>query len=68
MSIVYAKVTFTPPFGSRMPLGKPPLDDPTIACVLAWISAQKGSASPCGDDSGAVLDAAGTGGPREGGD
>jgi hypothetical protein len=50
-SVVYTKLTFTPPFGSRMPLGKPPLDDATTACVLAWISAQNASTSPCGADA-----------------
>jgi hypothetical protein len=50
-SVVYTKLTITPPFGSRMPLGKPSLDDATTACVLAWISAQTGSASPCGADA-----------------
>jgi hypothetical protein len=52
-SVVYAKLTLAPPFGSRMPLGKPTLDAATLACVLEWVSAQKGSATACGDDGGA---------------
>jgi hypothetical protein len=55
-SVVYAKLTLAPPFGSRMPLGKPTLDAATLACVLAWVSAQTGSATACGDDGGAALD------------
>jgi hypothetical protein len=55
-SVVYAKLTIAPPFGSRMPLGKPTLDAATLACVLAWVSAQTGSATTCGDDGGAALD------------
>jgi hypothetical protein len=52
-SVMYAKVTIAPPFGSRMPLGKPPLDSTTIACVLSWVSAQKGTASDCDAGQGA---------------
>jgi hypothetical protein len=37
-SVLYLKVTASPPFGARMPSGKPPLDDATIACVLAWVT------------------------------
>ena len=54
-SVVYTKVTIAPPFGSRMPLGKPPLDSKTIACVLSWVSAQEGTASDC--DAGQAADA-----------
>jgi hypothetical protein len=69
-SVVYTKLTLAPPFGSRMPLGRAPLDEPTMACVLAWIAEQKGSAAACGDDGGAGLDGAGGDGPQpqEGGD
>jgi hypothetical protein len=35
-SVLYTKLTSRPPFGARMPLTGA-LDDPTIACVLAWI-------------------------------
>ncbi len=38
-SVLYAKLTSTPPFGSRMPLLGQPLDDATMACVLTWITA-----------------------------
>lgn len=37
-SVLYTKLTATPPFGSRMPLGTP-LDDATLACVHDWIAA-----------------------------
>lgn len=68
-SVVYSKLTLAPPFGSRMPLGRAPLDAPTIACVLAWAAEQEGGAgASCGDDSGAILDGARADGPREGGD
>lgn len=36
-SVLYTKVTSTPPFGSRMPLGADPLDDTTASCILTWI-------------------------------
>jgi hypothetical protein len=55
-SVVYTKLTLAPPFGSRMPLGKPVLDAATLACVLTWVSAQKGSALGCSDDGGAAVD------------
>jgi len=47
MSILYTKLTATPPFGVRMPFNESPLDDATIACVLSWITQQVGDA---GDD------------------
>jgi hypothetical protein len=62
-SIIFEKLSPNPPFGSRMPLGQPPLDDATMACVLAWISNQSGTPSGnCGggsndDDAGAGGDA-----------
>jgi hypothetical protein len=39
MSVIYTKLTPTPPFGVRMPFARTPLDDATIACVLQWITA-----------------------------
>jgi hypothetical protein len=58
-SILYEKVTAMPPFGARMPLGAAPLDDATLACVLAWITQQASSGAGSGEggapeDSGAV--------------
>jgi hypothetical protein len=64
-SILYKKITATPPFGARMPFGQTPLDAATIACVLDWITAQvqadggsdssvasdDGSEPPPGDDA-----------------
>jgi hypothetical protein len=38
-SVLYTKLMPNPPFGAQMP-PKEPLDDATIACVLAWIVAQ----------------------------
>jgi hypothetical protein len=43
-SVIYTKLTATPPFGSRMPSEQAPLDDATIACVLAWVTAQTSGA------------------------
>ena len=39
-SILYTKLTATPPFGARMPFGEAPLPDATVACVLQWITLQ----------------------------
>jgi hypothetical protein len=36
-SVLYTKLTATPPFGARMPLVGAPLGDGDIACVLSWI-------------------------------
>ncbi len=36
-SILYLKLTASPPFGAQMPLGDKPLPDATTACVLDWI-------------------------------
>jgi hypothetical protein len=54
MSVMYTKLTASPPFGARMPFGETPLDDATIACVLQWITAQvtDGGAGEGGDDGG----------------
>jgi hypothetical protein len=48
-SVLYAKLTANPPFEARMPLGAAPLDAPTLACVLDWVT-QTAAAS---DDGGA---------------
>ncbi len=37
-SVLFTKLTASPPFGSRMPLGGN-LDDGTLACVRDWIAA-----------------------------
>ena len=43
-SVLYTKLTASPPFGSRMPLTGGPLDDTTVECVLTWIqTSTKGS-------------------------
>jgi hypothetical protein len=46
-SVLYTKLTSTPPFGARMPLTGA-LDDPTIACVLAWIAHPSNDAGSSG--------------------
>jgi uncharacterized membrane protein YgcG len=66
-SVLYTKITTMPPFGARMPFGRKPLDDATIACVLDWVTAQAedagaldsgtaGSDAPAGTDSPASTD------------
>ena len=64
-SVLYQKLSLVPPFGSRMPLGKMPLDDATTACVLAWIKVQQGPASSC--DAGLPPDASAPDATTEGG-
>jgi hypothetical protein len=54
-SVMYTKLTATPPFGGRMPTGQA-LDDTQLACVLAFISAQKGTLQNC-DGGTPVTDA-----------
>ncbi len=59
-SILYQKLSPDPPYGARMPSGKPALDDATRACVLTWISVQQGGAGSCdagASDAGALADA-----------
>jgi hypothetical protein len=62
-SVVYAKLTATPPFGARMPTGSS-LSDATIQCVLDWVTTEGASASsspdggpPQGVDAGTTGDA-----------
>jgi hypothetical protein len=38
-SVLYTKLTTTPPFGARMPLVGAPLSDADLACALSWIQA-----------------------------
>lgn len=49
-SVLYLKLTPSPPFGARMPLVGGTLDDPTMACVAAWIA---GPSTPPAGDAGA---------------
>jgi hypothetical protein len=53
-SVLYTKLTASPPFGARMPLHGS-LDDGSIACVLAWIteSSQDAGIPEGGPDVGA---------------
>ena len=39
-SLIYQKLSPTPPCGSPMPLARPPLSRADTACVLAWIAGQ----------------------------
>ena len=39
-SLIYQKLSPTPPCGAPMPLARPPLSRAEVACVLAWIAAQ----------------------------
>lgn len=39
-SLIYQKLSPTPPCGSPMPLARPALTDEDVACVRAWIAAQ----------------------------
>jgi hypothetical protein len=55
-SVVYTKLTPMPPYGARMPFESQPLDDATIACVLDWISQQRGG------DAGSSSDGSSDGG------
>ena len=57
-SVLYEKLGASPPFGARMPLGASPLDAPTLACVLAWITQ---AADAPGSDAAAPKGGAGTG-------
>jgi hypothetical protein len=47
-SLIYTKLTASPPFGARMPFLQTPLSAATIACVLTWASQQMGDAGACG--------------------
>jgi len=40
-SLLYQKLSPTPPCGSPMPLARPELSEEDAACVLAWIAAQQ---------------------------
>ena len=41
-SVLYLKVTSSPPFNFQMPLGAPPLSSDEVACILTWVSAAVG--------------------------
>jgi hypothetical protein len=52
-SVLYLKLTNSPPFGSQMPLTGTKLDAATLACVASWISTGGGAiGSVEGPDSG----------------
>jgi hypothetical protein len=41
-SVLYLKVTSSPPFNFQMPPGAPPLSSDEVACILTWVSAAVG--------------------------
>jgi hypothetical protein len=58
-SIIYLKLSSSPPFGARMPLGEKPLSGATLACVYSWIAEQTtatASDAGAGSEAGAVGD------------
>jgi hypothetical protein len=60
-SVLLTKLSESPPYGARMPEGRPPLDDAAQACVRAWVYAQlpaDAGADGATSDAGDVLDAA----------
>jgi hypothetical protein len=57
-----------PPFGARMPFVGSPLDDATIACVLAWASEQGDAGFDAGSCNGAPPPPSGDGGRSDAGD
>jgi hypothetical protein len=55
-SILYLKLTASPPFGAQMPLGQTPLPDAMTACILDWIESGE-MASGSQVDAGPATDA-----------
>lgn len=47
-SLMYQKLSASPPCGAQMPLARPPLSDADAACVFNWIAAQGGSMAGAG--------------------
>ena len=65
-SLMYEKLSPSPPCGAQMPLARPPLSDADSACVFNWIVAQGTSAGGGGNGgasggSGGVATAGGGG-------
>jgi hypothetical protein len=59
-SILYLKLTASPPFGAQMPLGQKPLPGPMTACVLDWIeSGEMAGGTAVDAGAGSASDAAG---------
>jgi hypothetical protein len=59
-SVVYTKLTATPPFGSRMPAAMG-LDDGTIQCVLGWVTQQAAPTQAIADAATPPADSAAPG-------
>jgi hypothetical protein len=64
-SVLYTKLTATPPFGVRMPSGGRPLDNADMACVLAWVTQQANNAAPPDAGAGGNDASAGGGGSEQ---
>ena len=45
-SVLYTKITAVPPYGSRMPLAAPPLDDKTTMCIKQWVEEAAKASAP----------------------
>jgi hypothetical protein len=57
-SILYLKLTASPPFGAQMPLGQKPLSGAMTACVLDWVeSGEMAGADPVEGGAGPASDA-----------
>lgn len=54
-SVLLLKLTDRPPFGARMPAGKPPIDAQAYACIHTWVLSFVPVTPPV--DSGARIDA-----------
>jgi len=52
-SVLYTKLTPTPPYGSRMPAADVPLEPHSIGCVLEWIQNVVAQSSDAGADGSA---------------
>jgi hypothetical protein len=65
-SVLYTKVTATPPFGARMPIGAAPLESDEINCVLAWIT-QEATSGTNSFEGGTLDDASGNAGTEDAG-
>jgi hypothetical protein len=63
-SVLYTKVTATPPFGARMPIGVAPLESNEIDCILAWIT-QEATSGTGSFEGGIFDDASGNSGGAE---
>ncbi|MEO8901971.1 MAG: hypothetical protein ABI488_08890 [Polyangiaceae bacterium] len=59
-SLIYQKLSPSPPCGSPMPLARPPLSDADATCVFNWIVAQGAPGGGSGGASGGAGGGAGS--------